>query len=87
MTEQLAADRREARGGEASSPAVVNRDEIPATVVANLAVRRFLSHARLGEATACPAACLALIEAKPGREVGLRSHASPSLVIVLARRW
>lgn len=81
--EPLAAEHREAQGGEPGSPSVVHRDEIPATQAANLAVRRFLSHAKLGEATACPGAALALIEAKPGRDVELRSHASPSLVIVL----
>jgi mannose-6-phosphate isomerase-like protein (cupin superfamily) len=84
--EQLVTEDRQELGTEAASegrPWIVNRSEIPASSVAELVVRRFLGHSQLADATACPAATLALIEVRPGREVEVRSHATPSLLVIL----
>jgi mannose-6-phosphate isomerase-like protein (cupin superfamily) len=70
-------------------PSVIPRSEIPlsgAPEDAGLEVQPFLAHRKLNLATASTAAELAWIHARPGQNVGLRSHPLPGLLIVLGGR-
>jgi mannose-6-phosphate isomerase-like protein (cupin superfamily) len=69
------------------SPSVVPRSDIPLALTdGNLEVQPFLAHAILGSVLPQSAVALAWTRARSGKDVALRSHATPGLLIILEGR-
>ena len=70
-------------------PSVIPRSDIPVSRAGgdqDLEVRPFLAHKLLGSMLPSSAASLAWTEARSGKDVALRSHATPGLLIILEGR-
>jgi mannose-6-phosphate isomerase-like protein (cupin superfamily) len=70
-------------------PSVIPRSDIPvsrASHDADLEVRPFLAHRLLGSVLPASLVSLAWTEARAGKDVALRSHATPGLLIILEGR-
>jgi len=70
-------------------PSVIPRSDIPVSRASHdgdLEVRPFLAHELLGSVLPRSLASLAWTEARPGKDVALRSHPAPGLLIILEGR-